>query len=92
MIDHGHRGINYPLVAGLDGAGTIEAVGHGVTRFTPGDTVLALFAAGGEGASYQGFAVVDQIKVAKKPRHWSFEDAASLGYVQHFMSLGRHVD
>src|SRR5882724_9128924 len=35
------------IVAGCDMAGTVEAVGDGVTRFGPGDDVFALLPSGG---------------------------------------------
>lgn len=80
MIDHSHRGTTYPLVPGLDGAGIISAVGSSVTSFKVGDEVLALFAPGDKGGSYQEYALVDEAKVAKKSG-LSIEEAASLGYV-----------
>ncbi|XP_006629897.1 alcohol dehydrogenase class-3-like [Lepisosteus oculatus] len=33
----------YPMVLGHEGAGIVESVGPGVTKFTPGDTVIPLF-------------------------------------------------
>lgn len=83
MIDLGHRGMTYPLVAGLDGCGIIKAIGSEVRKFKVADEVVALFAAGDRGGSFQEFAVVDETKVAKKMPEWSFDEAASLGYVDH---------
>ncbi|OAQ65913.1 alcohol dehydrogenase [Pochonia chlamydosporia 170] len=89
MIDHSHRGTTYPLIPGLDGAGIISAVGSSVTSFKVGDEVLALFAPGDKGGSYQEYALVDEAKVAKKSG-LSFEEAASLGvsYFTAVMGLG----
>ncbi|KAK3311934.1 chaperonin 10-like protein [Apodospora peruviana] len=90
MIDHGHRVTSSgPVVAGLDGAGVVEAVGTGVTRFSVGDEVFAQFPAP-EVVSFQDFAVVHESMVAKKPATWSFEDAASLPvcYLTALLSLG----
>lgn len=81
MIDQGHRITSWPLVPGLDGAGIVEAVGTDVNDFGLGDRVLALFTPGNRGGSYQTFAVVQERTVAKIPTTWSFEDAATLGYV-----------
>lgn len=79
MIDSGHRVTRYPFIPGLDGTGTVHAVGSSVTRFKVGDEVLAMFAAGSEnGGSYQTYAVVEEGMVAKKPASWSKEEAASL--------------
>ena len=84
MIDQGHRVTSWPLVPGLDGAGIVEAVGDDVKNFALGDEVLAMFVAGDRGGSYQNFAVVQAMMVAKKPTTWSFEYAATLGYVVLF--------
>src|SRR5262245_5426704 len=45
-----------PLVVGYEVAGTIDAVGSGVTRFTVGDRVVALTRFGG----YASHAIVQQ--------------------------------
>jgi NADPH:quinone reductase-like Zn-dependent oxidoreductase len=77
-IDHGHRVTTWPIVPGLDGAGVVEAVGSEVKRFTVGDEVVAMFSASDRGGSFQNFAVVPEMMVAKKPSMWTFEDAATL--------------
>ena len=81
MIDQGHRGTSWPLVPGLDGAGFVEAVGNDVKNFAVGDGALAMFTAGYRAGSFQNFAVVEEVMVAKKPTTWSFEEAATLGCV-----------
>jgi NADPH:quinone reductase-like Zn-dependent oxidoreductase len=55
----GHRGAVLPLIPGVDCAGTVEAVGAGVTRWKVGDRVAAagvmpLAACSEDGADYQG--------------------------------------
>ncbi|KAF2806433.1 GroES-like protein [Mytilinidion resinicola] len=79
MLDTGARAASWPLVPGLDGAGTITAVGSAVTRFAPGDAVLALFTPGDGGAAWQTYAVVPEACVARKPAGWSWEQAAGVG-------------
>ncbi|KAF2180868.1 GroES-like protein [Zopfia rhizophila CBS 207.26] len=90
MIDDGHRVASYPFVAGLDGAGIIEAVGDEVKNFNVGEEVLGWFAANDRGGSFQRFAVVDEWKVARKPESWSFEEAATLSvcYATAVAALG----
>ena len=59
-------------VLGRDLAGTVEAVGRKVTRFTPGDEVMGI----AEG-SFAELAVARAIKLVKKPSRLSFEEAAA---------------
>lgn len=60
-------------VAGLDLAGTVVAVGAGVTRFAVGDEVFGF----GQG-SFAEYAVAAETKLAMKPSALSFEQAAAL--------------
>jgi NADPH:quinone reductase-like Zn-dependent oxidoreductase len=59
------------LVAGLDVAGTVEAVGSDVTRFKAGDEVFGI-----SRGSYAEYAAVREDKLAFKPAGLSFEQAA----------------
>jgi NADPH:quinone reductase-like Zn-dependent oxidoreductase len=58
-------------VPGSDVAGVVEAVGKDVTRFKTGDEVFGI----GKG-SYAEYARVVEDKLAPKPAHLSFEQAA----------------
>jgi NADPH:quinone reductase-like Zn-dependent oxidoreductase len=64
-------------VLGYDFAGTVEAVGDGVTRFQPGDDVF-----GGTGFGLGAFAEYASVPadgfVARKPTHLTFEQAAAV--------------
>ena len=61
-------------VRGVDLAGTVEAVGPGVTRFKPGDEVF-----GGAPASFAEYARAREDALLPKPAGLSFEQAATLG-------------
>ena len=71
-----------PAVLGMDFAGTVEAVGEGVTHFSPGDEVYGC--AGGL-ADLQGslaeYMVVDANLIAHKPKSLSMREAAALPLV-----------
>lgn len=71
-----------PAVLGMDFAGTIEAVGEGVTGFAPGDEVYGC--AGGL-ADLQGalaeYMPADARLIARKPRSLSMRQAAALPLV-----------
>jgi NADPH:quinone reductase-like Zn-dependent oxidoreductase len=64
-------------VLGMDAAGVVEAVGADVTRFTPGDEVVAML-----GARFGGHAEYASIRqdgaFALKPPGMTFEDAVTL--------------
>ncbi len=67
----------FPAVLGGDAAGTIAALGPGVTGFAVGDRVVADFAANGKGAHAE-YGVVPVSSVAKLPSNLSFEQGAAL--------------
>jgi NADPH:quinone reductase-like Zn-dependent oxidoreductase len=66
-----------PAILGGDAAGTIAALGAGVTEFAVGDRVVADFAANGKGAHAE-YGVVPATSVAKLPAALSFEQGAAL--------------
>jgi NADPH:quinone reductase-like Zn-dependent oxidoreductase len=59
-------------VRGTDVAGTVEAVGPGVTRFKVGDEVF-----GSADGSYADFAAASEDELAHKPANLTFEQAAA---------------
>ena len=61
-----------PIAIGSEGAGTVEAVGEGVTEVAPGDRVAYAMARG----SYAEYAVVPAAQLVKIPGHVEFKMAA----------------
>ena len=78
FIDTYHRTGLYPIRLpsglGMEGAGTVEAVGEGVTRFAPGD--LIAYASGPIGA-YAEFHVVSADRAVRLPIGVSVEVGAA---------------
>ncbi|MET0774444.1 MAG: zinc-dependent alcohol dehydrogenase family protein [Pseudomonas mandelii] len=71
-----------PAVLGMDLAGTIEALGEGVSGWQPGDEVYAMATGiGGAQGSLAQFAVVDARLLALKPVNLSMREAAGLPLV-----------
>ena len=66
-----------PLTLGWECAGTIDAIGHLVTGFKPGDHVFTMpeFARGG---TYAEYVAVDVTQIALMPRTVAFNVAATL--------------
>ncbi|BAZ42636.1 putative zinc-binding oxidoreductase [Calothrix sp. NIES-4101] len=67
-----------PAIIGCDGAGIVEAIGAGVTKFRVGDEVY--FCNGGLGAhqgNYAEYTTIDEKFAAKKPASLSFAEAAA---------------
>lgn len=69
--------LELPAVLGGDAAGTIAALGVGVTGFAVGDRVVGDFPANGKGAHAE-YGVLPASSVAKLPANLSFEQGASL--------------
>ena len=71
-----------PAVLGMDFAGTVEAVGEGVTGFAPGDEVYGCAGglAGLQGALAE-YMLADARLIAHKPKTLSMREAAALPLV-----------
>lgn len=69
--------LKFPYIPGGDVAGVVVAVGPGVTRFQPGDEVVA-FVELGQGGGYAERAVVKETAAARKAASMSFAEAATL--------------
>ncbi|SFE15229.1 zinc-binding dehydrogenase [Nitrosomonas sp. Nm166] len=70
--------VTSPVIPGCDGAGIVEAVGHHVQNFKPGDEVY--FSQPGFNSrqgTYAEFVLVDANLLALKPQSLSFEQAAA---------------
>jgi NADPH2:quinone reductase len=65
--------MRYPAVLGQEGAGVVEALGEGVTRFAPGDRV----AYSGSGGAYAQFNLVAATRALALPAGVSAEVAAA---------------
>jgi NADPH:quinone reductase-like Zn-dependent oxidoreductase len=64
-------------VLGMDLAGTIEAIGPGVSRFRPGDDVIAM--PGPEFAAHAEYKTMPETgAIAFKPKNMNFEEAVTL--------------
>jgi NADPH2:quinone reductase len=71
-----------PAILGLDLAGTVAAIGHGVTEFRVGDDVYGMTGGvGGVPGSLAEYAAVDARLLAKKPANLSMREAAALPLV-----------
>ncbi|MCV7431587.1 quinone oxidoreductase family protein [Mycolicibacterium bacteremicum] len=68
-----------PYIAGMDAAGTVESIGDGVTRLSPGDPVMAIvMPRRPEGGAHSALIVVPEAAVAPIPDGLSVEQAAML--------------
>jgi NADPH:quinone reductase-like Zn-dependent oxidoreductase len=65
--------LSFPWTPGLDGAGTVEAVGADVKAFRKGQEVYGILSGG-----YAEYAVAAESDLQPKPRNLTFEQAASV--------------
>jgi NADPH:quinone reductase-like Zn-dependent oxidoreductase len=63
----------FPIIPGIESAGTIEAIGPKVKKFLPGQEVYG-FVSG----SYAEYSISTEDKLFFKPDHLSFEEAAAI--------------
>lgn len=66
---------NLPYTPGKDGAGVVEAVGDGVTRFAVGDRV---YTAGSISGTYAEYSICDESHLGSLPPNVSFEEGAGV--------------
>ncbi len=76
MMEH-----RFPVVLGKDFAGTVEAAGEGVTRFTVGDKVFGVVTKAylGDGGFGQYVTVPEEVGIAKLPDGMDVTAAGALG-------------
>jgi NADPH:quinone reductase len=67
---------NLPYTPGMDGAGTVLAVGEGVTKFAKGDRV---YVAGSVTGTYAEQALCNESQVHPLPKKASFAQGAAMG-------------
>jgi NADPH2:quinone reductase len=89
FIDTYHRGGLYklplPAIIGSEGAGTVEAVGEGVTQLKPGDRVAYAMARG----SYAEYHSVPAAQLVKVPDAVGLDTAAAVmlqGMTAHYLT------
>ncbi|WP_405013587.1 NADP-dependent oxidoreductase [Kitasatospora sp. NBC_01539] len=83
-----------PITIGWDVSGVVEAIGSGVTRFTPGDEVYGMVNFPRIGAGYAEYITVDSRQLTFKPDRLTHEEAAGVPLValtawQSLVSVGR---
>ncbi len=71
-------GNKFPLVPGMDAAGTVQKTGSKIAKFKRGDPVFAFFTLTGEGG-YAEYVVAKENEVAAKPSTVSYAQAAAVG-------------
>ena len=64
-----------PYTPGKDGAGTVETVGDGVTKFKSGDRV---YTAGSVSGTYAEYSICDESHLGLLPANISFEEGAGV--------------
>ena len=71
---------NFPMVLGVDGAGTVEAVGEGVTHFKQGDKIYGQFIHSpiGEGSYAEYVVVPEKAAISHAPASISLIEAAAM--------------
>jgi NADPH2:quinone reductase len=74
-----------PFTLGMEGAGSVDAIGQGVTEVKPGDRVAYAMVLG----SYAEYAIVPAARLAPLPQELEFKAAAGLmlqGMTAHYLT------
>ncbi|KZV65095.1 GroES-like protein [Peniophora sp. CONT] len=82
----------FPAVPGSDGAGTIEAIGEGVTGFEKGDRVLFPCWWIADRGTLQQYALSDAARTAKIPSNISFDEASTVPLGLGTAAMGLYGD
>jgi len=75
------RGVEPPVILGWDVAGTVEAVGPGVTAFAPGDDVFGMPRFPGVAGTYAEYVAAPAADLARMPAGLAHAEAAALPLV-----------
>ncbi|WP_433247661.1 NADP-dependent oxidoreductase [Streptosporangium sp. CA-135522] len=67
-----------PFTLGWDVAGVVEAVGLGVSAFSPGDEVLGLLAYPGAGNAYADYVTASPNEIIRRPAGLTVQEAGAL--------------
>ncbi|WP_277980536.1 quinone oxidoreductase family protein [Sphingomonas phyllosphaerae] len=79
LRDPGQGSLKLPMTPGMDAAGTVEAVGVGVTRLNVGDEVIAAVKPGrDEGGAQASYIVVPEASVVSQPAGTTPIEAATV--------------
>lgn len=70
--------LQLPFVPGVDGAGDVDAVGEGVSRFAVGDAVCGRLGDGGHGTYAQYTVIAEDAVIARIPEGIAYDAAAAL--------------
>lgn len=71
-------GNKFPLIIGMDAAGTVEKTGAKVTKFKASDPVFAFFTLASQGG-YAEFVIAKESEAALKPKQVTYAQAAAVG-------------
>lgn len=83
--------LRFPHTLGNDFAGTVEAVGEGVTEYKPGDNVFGLITVF-HGGTYAEYLAVDAALVRRAPANLPLHEAAAMPmvYLTAWIALVEH--
>ena len=74
----GAAGASLPYTLGWDLAGSVVALGAGVTQFAPGEAVYGMPRFPGEARAYSEYATAPVSDLARKPERLTYEQAAAV--------------